>query len=259
MRGSTKETTISTNENKEQPKAKKKSSKKANGNATQGQDITGSFQVDKSSKLNGVEQVAEIQGYNKAPKVVTTEEEFIEAAKQSGVVGFRTVYGVTGTEDGLGDKSSEDICNEYMYQDDIKYNYGGGQSFGEGIYFVTSKSLSIESLEDASYVSWGYGERQMAVTFTPDFKAIDRDSLAQRWDKLADSTKLQYIYRAQEEWALAGHPRKAMTTYAAALGYDGVLNVKKKCDYLVVFNRSKMIMYSKTNTECFETGIHIEG
>lgn len=200
-----------------------------------------------------MEQVAQLQGYNKAPKVVASEEEFVKAAKESGVVGFRTVNGAYGTG-----KTSEDVCNEYMYQDDIKYNYGGGQAYGEGIYVATTKQLTQQGVKDASDDSWMYGGRQMAITFTPDFKPIDSKSLSERWSKLADSTKLQYTYRAYEQSKRYGHPTDAMTTYAAALGFDAVVNDNYDCNYTVVFNRSKMIMYKETNSNRDTTNVHIE-
>lgn len=173
-------------------------------------------------------QVAEVQHFNKAPRVVSCNE-FDNYAEKSGIIGYRTV--------GVDENSSnpQNFVYEFQYCDNILYNPSRYRQYGDGIYIVATPKkpegkLDYESMRKASEESAGYGAYQMKMTFDESTRFIDGIDLNVIFSGLSYEERQKYCNKPN--------------VYAAALGYDAIINknVGADCDYIVVLNRTKLIV-----------------
>lgn len=175
-------------------------------------------------------QLANIQGYNAAPRVVSADE-FESFVRQSGVVGFRTLE---DSPDGDPDKYVE----EFQYEDNILYNPSDYRMHGDGIYLTTTMNAKLgempddKDIYDARDVSSRYGKYIMKMTFAPNTSFVEeRELLTQFYGDLSEDI--------QERWY-----NNSPNAYAVARGYDAIVckGAGYCCDYTIVLNRTKLIV-----------------
>lgn len=225
-----------------------KSEKENERKQVDGKDITKTFQYNPDAKapestqeaFNGrfqkeaMLQIADVQGYNKAPTVVS-KAEFNNLVKEHGNISFRTV--------GDNDDEGREFCRQFMYDDNIAYNYGGGRSYGDGLYIATANSTAQFLNKDfipASNNSWGYGYNQMAIVMDKNIKLAHLKDVKEKIATMTDDELSKYgtAARWQREDCLA-------TRVAAAEGYDGIIADTNgaqgdSTEYVTIFNRTKL-------------------
>lgn len=196
-----------------------------------GKDVSKSFKVDNNSTKSPIDQIAEAQGWNKAPTVTNDRDLFNKAAIQSGRVMMRTV-------NGYGGKTGDQVCNETMTKGDTPLGGSGGKVYGSGMYLVdTSLKGSgnlAKSVAAGQYESGMYGKTQMMATVHPNAKIATPSQaakLANEFHKLSSADKARFGYD--------------QNTYIASKGYDGA---KWHSDsdpqaYTTVFNKSALIFF----------------
>lgn len=200
-----------------------------------GNDISDSVDVTKtSSRKAAIDQVAELQGWNKAPTVTDNLEVFQKAAKQSGQLLMRTVH-----RDGASGKSSIDVCKDTMGDGDAALGGGGGRMYGGGMYTVgaavtgvTGKSLGKRVLT-AQRHSFGYGDTQMMATVHPSAK-IATPSQARQMQS-------DFWNMPSSKQAKYGNDYGA---YIASKGFDGAQWHSRSDPYITMYNKSAMIFYA---------------
>lgn len=200
-----------------------------------GKDISDSVDVTQtSSRRDAIDQVAALQGWNKAPTVTDNLEVFQKATKQSGQLLVRTVH-----KDGATGKSSIDICKDTMGDGDAALGGGGGRFFGGGLYMVgasvtgvTGKSLG-QRVSASQQHSFNYGDTQMMATVHPSAK-IATPSQARQMQN--DFYNMPYSKQAKY-----GNDYGA---YIASKGYDGAQWHSRNDPYITMYNKSAMIFYA---------------
>lgn len=177
-------------------------------------------------------QIANAQGFNVAPKIVS-KEDFNYYAEQSGIIGFRTL-------EEASDGDSAKYVIEFQYEDNILYNPSDYRMHGDGLYLTTTVNSmpgmlpEEKAINDAQDVSSRYGKYVMKMTFTPDANFIDEGELH------------AMFYGGLSEYEQENIYNNSPNAYAAALGFDAVVakeaGGRNVCDYTVVLNRSKLVV-----------------
>lgn len=177
-------------------------------------------------------QIANAQGFNVAPRIVSADE-FNHYAEQSGIVGFRTL-------EEASDGDSEKYVREFQYEDNILYNPSDYRMHGDGLYLTSTVNSTPgilpgeKAINDAQDVSSRYGKYVMKMTFTPDTNFIDEDELH------------AMFYGGLSEYEQENVYNNSPNAYATALGIDAVVareaGGRNVCDYTVVLNRSKLVV-----------------
>ncbi len=197
-----------------------------------------------SRKSYNVNEVADMQGFRGKPKVVS-QAEFDQAVKDSGFIAYRTIRPGKNVVTGKQTTSSEfaDIIKNGDSKS-FSLNGSGGQCYGGGLYIaatqnpkrgtVPSKSQSKDALDD----SHCYGKRRVSTTVS-----MTLDPSAKVGDYASVSKKLQKDFSAQATFG------NDVGAYAASLGYDALkaTNAGYKCDYITVYNRTKLIVRDQTD------------
>lgn len=206
-----------------------------------GKDISASFQYDRTSKKSAMDQVTEQQGFKNKPQVIKDRAEFSAAVKDSGIMGYRTFHQgqdvVTGKTK-TGTEFADDLKNSNAFS----HNGSGGQAYGSGIYVATTSNpkqgvapgrSSTNSAKQDSKM-YGYGNNNdytAAITLAKNAKIGDYNKVSN------DFSKMTYSQRARFGGELGA--------YAASKGYDALraVNAGWNCDYTIVYNRSKLIIF----------------
>lgn len=197
-----------------------------------GRDLTKTFKADMSrGAKDPIDQIAEAQGWNKAPTVTNDRDMFDKAALQAGRVMMRTVHA-------NGNQNSTQVCNETMTKGDASLGGSGGKVYGSGMYMVdthikgqSNPSRAVARGQDESF---HYGDKQMMATLHPSAKiATDRQAanLQVEFSRLSMADKARFGYDPN--------------TYIASKGYDGVKwhSDTDPTAYTTVFNRSALIFF----------------
>lgn len=176
-------------------------------------------------------QVANRQGFNKAPRVVS-KDEFMGHAQAAGIIGFRTVMQAS---DGPG--APDKYVHEFEYEDNIVYNPSRSRNHSEGLYLATSKRkegghIDASLVNSAACDSADYGAYRMTMTFDPTTRFVKEGDIAPTFRDLPVSEQKRFS--------------NSLGAYAAALGYDAMIceGAGADCDYTVVYNRTKLIVQS---------------
>lgn len=200
----------------------------------QGKDISSTFTPTRGSKKQVFDQVCEQQGFTGKPQLVDRAT-FHAAEKASGVRGYRTWHDdyKTGT-------TAQDFKKQLSQSDDFEAAGGGGRAYGGGTYIATNPkpvagtAPSRKACSDAwddSRMYGGSGNKSTAtVTLDPSAKIGDYSTVTRQFYKESPATQNKF--------------RNDVGAYAAAKGYDGLraVNAGWQCDYVTVYNRSKLIV-----------------
>ena len=215
------------------------------GGIVEGKDITDSFTCVSDPDKSWAQQVAEQQGFNAKPRLVD-DVEFIKAATESGIVGFRTWEDFAHEDTGRILKKASDCKAEFHENDKIQYNAAGKQVWGGGIYLATTNNpkqgkLPKTKIRDAMKDSLGYGEKGRRAT-----AVVTLDKSA----KIADGNKIMREFWRREDYL--SKYNGDVGAYLASQGYDGAKFMRsKKVDYVVVYNRTKLVVLNDPDHEQF--------
>ena len=200
-----------------------------------GTDISDSVDLSKSrSRKAPIDQMAELQGWNKKPTVTDDLEVFQKATKQSGQLLIRSVHKDYGSG-----KSAVDICKDTMGDGNAALGGGGGKAYGSGMYLVgatvtgaTGRTLGSR-VASAQQHSYGYGDKQMMATVHPSAKIA---TPAQ-----ANQLQMDFWNLPSSKQAKFGYDYGA---YIASKGYDGAQWHSGQNPYITMYNKSAMIFYA---------------
>lgn len=176
-------------------------------------------------------QIADMQGFNSPPKVVS-KQEFDKLVKQSGDEFFRTWR--PGTVDGKR-RTAKEMIDEFCTNDDMAMNGTGMRAYGDGVYTASSKmiketlgSSTRNARQNAIIESRFYGDGKTThrMTWLSKPNIIKYKDMEKEWKKLTPAQKKKY----------GNH----MNTYACAKGYDAIETESKYSGYMTVLNRSKL-------------------
>lgn len=215
------------------------------GGIVEGKDITDSFTCVSDPDKSWAQQVAEQQGFNAKPRLVD-DVEFMKAATESGIVGFRTWEDFAHEDTGRILKKASDCKAEFHENDKIQYNAAGKQVWGGGIYLATTNNpkqgkLPKTKIRDAMKDSLGYGEKGRRAT-----AVVTLDKSA----KIADGNKIMREFWRREDYL--SKYNGDVGAYLASQGYDGAKFMRsKKVDYVVVYNRTKLVVLNDPDHEQF--------
>lgn len=209
-----------------------------------GKDISQTVKIKSGMGANSpVNQVADAQGFRGKPKVVS-QAEFDKAVQDSGVIAYRTVSPGKNVVTGKT-ATSKEFADAIMHGDaqDFSLNGTGGQVYGGGMYITTNprpKKGTVPNGTKAKQDSAMYGSRgrstQIQMTVDPSAKIGDYSKVYTEFHNQPYATRTKFGYD--------------VGAYAAAKGYDG-LRAKGAgwgCDYVTVYNRTKMIMLDTTES-----------
>ena len=201
-----------------------------------GKDISNTVDVTKSkSRKDPIDQIAELQGWNKSPTVTDDLETFQKAAKKSGCVMIRSV-----TSNGRTGQSADDVCKSTMTDGNSPLGGSGGKWYGAGMYMVkttygtdTGRNLA-KKINQGQNESYFYGGTQMMATVHPKAKIATP----------AQANKLQsdyYRLSSSQQKKYGGYGE-----YIASKGYDGAQwhADSSPTAYVTVYNKSALIFYS---------------
>ena len=202
----------------------------------EGKDITKTFDATKVSSTDSycgtsrfTNQVADMQGFNSAPKVVS-KAEFDQLANSCGDKFYRTVG--SGTLNGKR-VTGKGFMNEFKNSDDLSMNGSSGRAYGDGIYTTSAKMnagrggkmTALDAAVAKRESQWyGDGKSTLEMTWLSKPNIVTSRQLNTEWNKLSISDQARF----------GNHPN----TYACAKGYDAVYT--STTNYMVVFNRSKI-------------------
>lgn len=204
-----------------------------------GKDISHSFQYD-PSKGSALDQVAEQQGFKGKPMLESDPIKFSHAVRASGMIGYRTINDGTDVLTGAK-KTSKQFADDLKNSDIFSHNGKGGQVYGGGLYIATTKNPvkgkapTIAASQKARRESVLYGRGShttMAMTMDPSAKVGDYFKLQREFRKLN---------RTEQKKKYGGD----IGAYAAAKGYDALIADVGGCNYMTVYNRSKLIIFDK--------------
>lgn len=204
----------------------------------QGKDISSGFQKDPKVKKQAFDQVAAQQGFDKKGRVVD-KAEFDAAVKKTGIIAFRTW---SDGQDAVSGKQmkAEDFKKMLMEDDSIQAAGNGGRLYGGGTYIaansspipgtVPSKKSTQYAKQDSQNYAWMGKGATAQITLDPGAKIADFTSMQKEFANLTSKQRLAFDYD--------------VGAYAAAKGYDAMRakNAGVQCDYITVFNRTKMII-----------------
>ena len=194
-----------------------------------GKDISKRFSYDRSKGTSALDQVADAQGFKNKP----------HAVKASGFIGYRTIN--VGTDVVTGKrKTSSQFADDLKNSDTFSHNGSGGQAYGGGIYIaatqnpVQGKGPSRVSSQNAKIHSQAYGSGSsttIAVTMDPSSQIGDFRKMQSELANMSNSQRQKFGYD--------------IGAYAASKGYDALKVDVGGCDYLMVYNRSKLIVFDR--------------
>lgn len=197
-----------------------------------GKDISKTFKVDNSSGAKDpIDQVAEAQGWKKAPTVTNDKELFDKAAVQAGRVMLRSVHNDPGM-------TADQVCTKTMSDANSPLGGSGGKCYGSGMYVVDThikgKSNPARDIAAGQDESYGYGDRQMMMTVHPSARIAtpsQGNQLINEFYNLSSKDKARFGNDAN--------------TYIASKGYDGVKwhRDSDPAAYTTIFNQSALIFY----------------
>lgn len=199
-----------------------------------GKDISATVDLSKSSSSKApIDQMADLQGWNKAPTVTNDIETFQKAVKQSGRIMARSV------DDSYTGQSADSICKDHMANADAPLGGYGGKLYGSGTYEVcttigtsTGKDMAkkIAAGQDHSFC---YADTQMLSTVHPSAKIATPTQ--------AKQMESQFNRMTYSERARYGNDRGA---YIASKGFDGAQWHDREADsYVTMYNKSAMIYF----------------
>lgn len=205
-----------------------------------GKDISDTVSLKRKSKgKDPIDQVAELQGWNKASTVTNDLETFQKAAKQSGMLVIRTVKDNPFTRE-----SAEQVCKKTIEDGDATLGGTGQKAFGSGLYMVgsdittaTGRNLS-HKINKAQNESFFYGDTQMMATVHPGTKIATPDQ--------ADNLVLQFRGLSKAERTRFSNDFGA---YIASKGYDGAQWFDDDAPYITMYNKSSIIYYGGVASE----------
>ena len=204
-----------------------------------GKDISNTFKYDPSAKGEPLDQVADQQGYKGKPTLIKDRTEFSAAVKASGFMAYRTLGDGTDVVTGkrkTGDQFADDLKNS----DSFSHNGTGGKVYGGGIYMAatsnptkgTAPSRSDTNAAKRDSQCYGSGStKTVGLTLDASAKIGDYDTVRTEFRNLRASQRLKY----------GGD----MAAYAASKGYDALkaTNAGCGCDYVMVYNRTKLVIF----------------
>lgn len=177
-------------------------------------------------------QICDMQGFHEIPKAVDNMVDFAAAAKDSGVVMYRS-------------KGHDTYIDAYADAPKFTESGNGGTAYSIGTYFASNATRTAGTTPDsyqqsaASNNSYGYGPRQIAATVSKTFKIVNQSTLERQFAQLDPKTR-------------ANKYGNEIGLFAAAKGVDCHLATShyasgKPYSYLIVHNRSKVIVNKHTN------------
>ncbi len=205
-----------------------------------GKDISSTFKYNNRAKGEPLDQVADQQGFKNKPTLISDSTEFSAAVKASGVMAYRTLGNGTDVVTGQR-KTGAQFADDLKNSDNFSHNGTGGKVYGGGIYIAATKNPvqgQAPSRNDTNYAKsdsrgygWSGGAKTVAMTLQPNAKIGDYSTVRSAFNRLSSSQKAKY--------------GNDMAAYAASKGYDGLRakNAGVGCDYITVYNRSKIIIY----------------
>lgn len=200
-----------------------------------GKDISKTFDYNKmrqaGTKKAPIDAIAEAQGWNKAPTVTNDRDLFDKAARQSGRIMMRSVYG-------NGKDTAEDVARKTMTDGNYSLGGNGGQVYGSGRYFVDTRisnnGLTPKRVAAGQEESFYYGNKQMMATVHPKAKIATPTQSAQLKTEFRNKTFSERMKYGDDA-----------NTYIASKGYDGAKwhQDSDPTAYTTIFNQSAMIYY----------------
>lgn len=216
---------------------------KSHNDVIQGKNIVDTFVYDHSAQTRAGQQAAEYQGYTGKPLVVA-EQDFDMYASKSGIIGFRTF------SSGIDVVTNENKESAYFAQDlkrgeKFSLNGNGRQVYGEGTYFainhdpkegILPSSQEVDAaFDDSRY--YGKGSDITTVKMT-----VRGDMVIRKYEEvLEDFVKLD----KEQQLRFGGRGRDGVAAYAVATGIDALVHEYWDLDYLIVYNRTKLIISEK--------------
>lgn len=174
-------------------------------------------------------EICDMQNFHELPAVTTDMASFAQAVNNSGNIMYRA-------------KGHDTWLDAYADAPRFTESGDGGTAYDVGTYFAANRAgagntPSGVQQQNASRNSFGYGPRQISATTTKDFKVSTETSLYHEMMRLPGNI-------ASKKYG------NDVGLYAAAKGIDAhVANSGNKgsTEYLVVHNRSKVIVNKHTN------------
>lgn len=205
-----------------------------------GRDLLTSFNYDASSGIRAGQQAAEAQGYLGRPQILS-KSEFHNKVRESGVIAFRTYSGgkdvVTGET-----KQSSYFVDSLKYSDEYILNGNGYQYYGEGTYFAINHGAKVGEKPDdissnAAYDdSNAYGNVNDKTTV---IATIRKDAVIKNYEEVfREFNRLS----KKEQLRFGGTHEKGIGAFAISQGIDGLVHEFDDLDYLILYNRTKLIV-----------------
>ena len=205
-----------------------------------GKNIVDTFRYDSSSEYRAGQQAADIQGFLGRPKVVSSDD-FENYVRESGIVGYRTFSAGVDVATGENQQSAY-FANQLRDSEGHMLNGNGGQVYGEGTYFAINHGYEKGTVpsEDDTYLAWNdsraYGRGTDITTVTA---TVSSDMIIRDYDEvLKDFKKLS----TEEQMRFGGKKQNGVAAFAIANGIDALVHKDWDLDYLIIYNRTKMIV-----------------
>lgn len=211
------------------------------GGIVESKDISETIEYERVSGASGAQVVAERLGISGKPKLVG-EAEFRQAVTDCGLVAYRTWTNFEG-------RRADEFKKEFTNNDKIPYNSEGQQVVGSGIYLAATPRAKAGQMPKGHIIkevmenSLGYGPKgrraTAVITFDKSMKVADGDKMYDELLKMDRKT---------------GFKKYGMDlgVYLTSKGYDAArFKESKNVDYVVVYNRTKMIVLDDPNHEMF--------
>lgn len=202
-----------------------------------GKDISKTFTYDPRKKGGALDQVAEQQGFKSKPTVISDSATFSAAVAKSGFIGYRTINPGRDVVTGKN-KTAAQFADDLKNSDSFSHNGSGGRVYGAGIYIASTKNpkagkapsraASASAKQESSYYG-SSSSKTVALTLDPSAKIGDYKTLARDFNSKQSSIRNKY--------------NGDIGAYAASKGYDAIRHDVGGCDYLVVYNRSKLVIF----------------
>ena len=204
-------------------------------------DISDTIEYTRQNGVSGAQKIAEKLGISGKPKLVD-EQDFRKAATESGLIAYRT----WGDYDG---RKANEFKREFINNDSIRYNNTGEQVVGSGIYVAATPRPKSGQLPKGNIInevmkdSLGYaspkGRATAVITFDKSMKVADGEKM---YDELLTMDRKTAFKKYSMD----------LGVYIASKGYDAArFRESKNVDYVVVYNRTKMIVLNDPEHEGF--------
>ena len=186
-----------------------------------------------------MDQAADVQGFKGKPTVIKDSKEFSSAVKDSGMIAYRTINAGKDTVTGK-QKTGAQFADDLKNSDAFSHNGTGGQVYGGGIYIAATpnpvkgrapsrKDTNSAKGESQAY-GWGSGSKTVAMTLDKNAKIGDYNKVSREYRNLSSSERSKY--------------GNDVAAYATSKGYDALrTNAYGSSDYIMVYNRTKLIIY----------------